>query len=94
MAHIKHVKTSSKDRAIDQELIKMASDETMWDKETHVQPKSRPTSIRFSPRIIQRAKFFARIHRERGYQSWLKRIVEERIETEYQLYKQLKDESL
>jgi hypothetical protein len=47
---------------------------------------------RRDPRTIQRAKLFARIHHERRYQSWLKKIVEERIETEYEIYKRLQKE--
>lgn len=89
---IKNVRTKKEDEKIDEEVIRQASDGKAWSKETRIAPKTRPTSIRLSPRTIERAKFFARVHKERGYQSWLKKIVEERINTEYELYRRLKQE--
>jgi len=89
---VKNIKTSKKDREIDDEVVGVAHDQTFWDKEAHAKPKSKPTSIRFSTRTIERAKFFAKIHGERGYQSWIKKIVEERVATEYELYRRLKRE--
>ena len=89
---IKNVKTTKKDEKIDKEIIEMAHDEKLWGKKVNVSPKTKPTSIRLSTRTIERAKFFARVHRERGYQSWIKRIIEERVNTEYELYKRLKRE--
>ncbi len=89
---IKNVKTNPKNEKIDQEVEKMASDEKAWSKKSTVQPKTKPTSIRLSSRTIERAKFFAKVHHERGYQSWIKKIVEERINTEYEMYRRLKKE--
>ena len=94
MARIKDIRVSKKDKLADDAVKAMGKDEKEWEKEIEVQPKSKPTSIRLSPRTIQRAKFFARVHHERGYQSWLKKIVEERIDTEYELFRKLKDDSL
>jgi hypothetical protein len=81
------------DAEIDEKVISVSDDENAWDEEISVSPVTMPTSIRLSLRTIQRAKFFARVHHERGYQSWLKKIVEERIDTEYELYKRLKKET-
>jgi hypothetical protein len=89
---VKNIKTSKKEEKIDNEVIEMAKDEKFWLDKMEVTPRSKPTSIRLSTRTIERAKFFARIHRERGYQSWIKKIVEERVNTEYELYKKLKKE--
>ena len=89
---IKNVVTSKKDLKIDELVMKQANDKKAWEREIKVSPKTHPTSIRLSLRTIERAKFFARIHKERGYQSWLKKIVEERINTEYELYRKLKNE--
>ena len=85
MARITNIKLNNKEKRIDKEVIDLVNTEREWEKEIEVQPKSKPTSIRLSPRTIQRAKFFAQVHHERGYQSWLKKIVEERIDTEYEL---------
>jgi hypothetical protein len=94
MTKIRPIKVSKKDQLIDKAVVNMVSNGDTWEKEIEVSPKSMPTSIRLSPRTIQRAKLFARIHHERGYQSWLKKIVEERIETEYEVYKRLQKEVL
>lgn len=90
MVKIKTIKTTSKEQAIDELVIDQASEDAAWEKELDIKPKSKPTSIRLNTRTIQRAKFFARVHRQRGYQSWLKNIIEERINTEYELYQRLK----
>ncbi|MGB7569570.1 MAG: hypothetical protein WBM07_17030 [Chitinivibrionales bacterium] len=94
MTKFRNIKVSKKDQLIDKALVDMVSNGDAWEKEIEVLSKSMPTSIRLSPRTIQRAKLFARIHHERGYQSWLKKIVEERIETEYEVYKKLQKEVL
>jgi len=90
---IKNVKASTREQEIDNAVEAQAFDENAWEDATERRQKSKPTSIRLSPRTIQRAKFFARIHRQRGYQSWLKHIIEERIDTEYSLYRQLKKQT-
>ena len=72
---VKNVKTSKKEEKIDNKVIEMAHDDKSWEDKIEVTPRSKPTSIRLSTRTIERAKFFAKIHRERGYQSWIKRIV-------------------
>lgn len=89
---IKNKKTAEKNRKIDSEIIAQANDEKSWSKKAEINPKSRPTSIRLSSRTIERAKFFAKVHRVRGYQTWLKGIIEERINTEYEVYRNLKKE--
>ena len=94
MTKFRNIKVSKKDQLIDKAVVDMVSNGDAWEKEIEVLSKSMPTSIRLSPRTIQRAKLFARIHHERGYQSWLKKIVEERIETEYEVYKKLQKEVL
>jgi hypothetical protein len=93
MNKIKNVKVSKKDRKIDEQVKRMAHIESEWEEPITVEPKTIPTSIRLNSRTIQRAKLFARIHHQRGYQSWIKKIVEERIETEYELYNKIRKET-
>jgi hypothetical protein len=94
MSRIRNVKTPKRDQKADQAVVASAHLESEWEKAVQVEPKTVPTSIRLSPRTIKRAKFFARVHHERGYQTWLKRVVEERIDTEYELYKRLKNDAV
>lgn len=92
MSIIKDVKTTNRESKIDDAVIADAYNDKVWGKKIEVNPRLKPTSIRLSTRTIERAKFFARVHKERGYQSWLKKVIEERINTEYELYKRLKKE--
>ncbi len=87
MRMIRNKKTSKKEKTIDNAVMEAAYDHDQWEKELPVTPKTVPTSIRLSPRTIRRAKLFARVHCQRGYQSWLKKIIEDRIDTEYEIYK-------
>jgi hypothetical protein len=87
MSVVRNRKTSKKEKAIDNAVMETAFNNELWENEAQVTPKTVPTSIRLSPRTIRRAKLFARVHRQRGYQSWLKKIIEDRIETEYDIYK-------
>jgi hypothetical protein len=94
MSKIKNVKVSEKDSAIDDLVESNVAENEKWDKEISVVPKLLPTSIRLSTRTIERAKFFARIHHARGYQTWLKALIEERVNTEYEIYRKLKNEDV
>jgi hypothetical protein len=94
MSKITDVKVRKKDAEIDDSVVDRAMEDKYWDKEITVEPKLLPTSIRLSARTIQRAKYFARIHHERGYQTWLKKIIEERVNTEYEIFRKLKKEQI
>lgn len=89
MNKIKNVTVSANEKAIDEAVEKQAFNYDAWSNEMEINPKLKQTSIRLSARTIQRAKIFARIHRQRGYQTWLKHVIEERITTEYEIYKKL-----
>jgi hypothetical protein len=90
MDKIRNVRTTAKERRIDNFVKAQAFDENAWELDSQINQKTKPTSIRLSTRTISRAKFFASIHHQRGYQSWLKHVIEDRINTEYELYKKLK----
>ena len=87
MADMKHKKKLTEEE-IDKLVIVEADDMTRWEKPITV----KPTSIRFSPSIIEKAKHLAKLHKARGYQTWLKQIVEERIEQEEKLLSDFKRE--
>jgi hypothetical protein len=90
MVAIKNVKTTAEEIKIDNIVKRQALDEDAWELDSKLEEKSIPTSIRLSSRTIKRAKFFASVYKQRGYQSWLKRVIEDRINTEYEIYKRLK----
>lgn len=73
---------------IDKLVIAEANDMSKWEEPIAV----KPTSIRFSPLVIEKAKYLAKLHRARGYQTWLKKVVEERIKLEEELLSGFKRE--
>ncbi len=84
---MKHNKRLTEEE-IDKLVTAEADDMTKWEKPIAV----RPTSIRFSSSIIEKAKYLAKLHKARGYQTWLKQIVEERIKQEEKLLSDFKRE--
>lgn len=84
---MKHKKRLTEEE-IDRLIIAEADDMTKWEKPIVV----KPTSIRFSPSIIEKAKYLAKLHKARGYQTWLKQVVEERIKQEEKLLSDFKRE--
>lgn len=65
---------------IDARVIAQADDDTAWEPAVHVQKKQ--ASVGLSPSLAQRAAFLARLHRERSLESWIERVVTERVEIE------------
>ena len=71
---------------IDELVVAEANDMTKWGKPVTV----RPNVIRFSTSVIEKAKYLAKLHKTRGYQAWLKQVVEERIKLEEELLSDIK----
>jgi len=65
---IKNIKTTAHEKKIDKIVKEQSFDDNAWENEMEIKPKSKPTSIRLSTRTISRAKFFAHIHQQRGYE--------------------------
>jgi len=76
---------------IDAIVTKEADDFTKWEEPILVKPTN-VTSIRLSPETIRKAKYLAKIHKFRGYQTWLRQIIEERIRLEEVILTDLKQE--
>src|SRR3954454_21090688 len=65
---------------IDERVIAQAADDSAWEPAIRVSRK--PTAIGLSPTLAHRAAFLARLHRERNLESWVQRVVTERVELE------------
>lgn len=76
---------------IDDIITKEAEDLTKWDEPTLVKSAG-ATSIRLSPEMVRKAKYLAKIHKFRGYQTWLKQIIEDRIRIEEEILTELRQE--
>lgn len=77
------------EQVIDEIVTSETNDISKWEEPISVKP-SGAASIRLSPDTIRKAKYFAKLHKYRGYQTWLKRIIEDRIRTEEEILKELK----
>jgi hypothetical protein len=82
---MKHKKRLTEEE-IDSIVISEADDIAKWEKPIKV----RPVLVRFSPSVIEKAKYLSGLHRIRGYRAWLKQIVKERIEQEEKLLSDFK----
>ncbi len=78
---------------IDEIVIKEADDLSKWESPVHVKAPQ-AISLRLSPQLIQKAKFLATLHKSKGYQSYLEKIIKERIQLEEKLIESIKPEIL
>ena len=89
MARMKNRKLA--EEKIDEIVTKEAEDLTRWEAPILVKPAG-VGSIRLSLETIRKAKHLAKLHKLRGYQAWLKQIIEERIQLEEDILTELKQE--
>ena len=78
---------------IDNIAIGQAEDETAWEKPVKV-GRAKSTSISLPANLTERAAFFARLHREKSLENWLKRIIQERLDIEEAAFSGFKKEML
>jgi len=86
---MKYKKRKLTEGEIDRLVVAEANDMPKWGEPVSV----KPTSIRLSPSIIQKAKYLARLHKTRGYQTWIKQVLQERIRLEEEILSGFKKES-
>jgi len=67
--------------AVDQHVISRSEDDSAWETPIRVK-RSRPAFLSISGELAARAAFLARLHREDGLESWVERVLRERVELE------------
>jgi hypothetical protein len=75
---------------VDERVITQADDDSAWEPLVHVARKQ--AAIGLPASLAQRAAFLARLHRERNLQSWVERVVRERVELEERAFTQARRE--
>ncbi|HWS72021.1 MAG TPA: hypothetical protein VN605_07895, partial [Thermoanaerobaculia bacterium] len=75
---------------IDVRVIAEAEDDTAWEPAVRVSRKQ--AAIGLPASLAQRAAFLARLHREQDLQSWVERVVRERVELEERAFTQARRE--
>lgn len=77
---------NARQEQIDQAVIEAANDDLAWD--TPVAVTRSAASVGLPAGLAQRASFLARLHRERNLQTWVQRVVRERVELEERAFTQ------
>jgi hypothetical protein len=75
---------------IDDRVVAQADDDSAWEPAVHVSRKQ--AAIGLPASLAQRAAFLARLHRERSLQTWVERVVRERVELEERAFTQARRE--
>jgi hypothetical protein len=75
---------------IDERVIAQAEDDSAWEPLIHVSRKQ--AAIGLPGGLAQRAAFLARLHRERNLQTWIERVIRERVELEERAFTQARRE--
>lgn len=76
---------------IDLIVEKQAGDDSAWDEPVQ-DSRKKPASLSLSTELAARAAFLAKLHKEKGTDEWLTRIIRERIELEEKAYAEAKRE--
>lgn len=71
---------------IDERVISQVEDDSAWEPAVHVSRKQ--AAIGLPGGLAQRAAFLAQLHREKNLQSWVERVVRERVELEERAFTQ------
>ncbi|MEW6359337.1 MAG: hypothetical protein AB1696_23580 [Planctomycetota bacterium] len=66
---------------IDKIVVSEADDDSAWEAPVQVRRRT-PASLSIPADLAARAAFLARLHREKGVEKWLTRIIRERVELE------------
>jgi hypothetical protein len=67
--------------AVDELVTAQADDERAWTAPI-LGPRAKPIAISLSPSLASQATYFARLHHERDLDSWVRRVVQERLDWE------------
>ena len=81
MGYMKNKCVSMTEEEMDNRVIAQASDLSEWE-EPAIVKRTKAASVSLPATLAERAAFFARIHREKNLESWLKRIIQERLDIE------------
>ena len=85
-------RTIMTENEIDDSVIAQAEDLTAWEEPVRV--KRGKASESLPAALAERAAFFARLHREKNLENWLKSIIEERLDIEEAAFSGFKKEML
>lgn len=85
------MKRKPSDKEIDNIVVSQADDDSAWEEPIRVR-REKAASLSIPAEFIARASFLAKLHKEKGAEEWLKRIIRERLEMEEIAFAEIKQE--
>lgn len=86
-----NMKKKLSEREIDKIVAAQADDDSAWEEPIPIR-REKTASLSIPGELIARASFLAKLHRERGAEEWLTRIIRERLELEESAFAEIKRE--
>ncbi|MFO1433692.1 MAG: hypothetical protein U1F76_26955 [Candidatus Competibacteraceae bacterium] len=81
----------SSEKEIDEIVVTQADDDLAWEESIQVE-MDKTTSLSIPAKLAARAAFLAKLHREKGLEEWLTRVIRERVELEETAFAEVKRE--
>ncbi|SPE27702.1 hypothetical protein SBA2_360006 [Acidobacteriia bacterium SbA2] len=75
--------------AVDRRVVSQSENDSAWEAPIRVK-RSKPASLSIPGELAARAAFLARLHREDGLESWVERVLRERVELEEFAFREAK----
>jgi hypothetical protein len=82
-------KMTPSEEEIDRVVVAQADDDSAWEEPILVE-KAKAASLSIPAQLAARASFLARLHREKGLEEWLTRVIRERVELEEIAFSEVK----
>jgi hypothetical protein len=82
-------KTPRSQESIDRRVISQSENDSAWEAPVRVK-RARPASLSIPGDLAARAAFLARLHRAADLETWVERVLRERIELEESAFSEAK----
>lgn len=83
------MKSKPSEEEIDRFVESQADDDSAWEAPIRVR-RGKAASLSIPAEFVARASFLAKLHREKGVEEWLMRIIRERLEIEEIAFAEIK----
>jgi hypothetical protein len=81
MKNLRKKASALSQEAVDRLVVSQSENDSAWQAPVRVK-RSKPASLSIPGELAARAAFLARLHREDGLESWVERVIRERVELE------------
>ena len=81
--------SSPSQESIDRQVISQSENDSAWEAPVRVR-RAKPASLSIPGDLAARAAFLARLHRATDLESWVERVLRERVELEESTFREAK----